>query len=139
MNILLLEDNCTELQILYNILKKHWPQFHYTCCKIIMMLKNPFYQFSMIFLFLTYSSHPLPMPLTASLLPGISEVSLLIGQPLCFLAPAPLILSKNVLMKSTATITLKSPIMKLYWFMPWKSCSPHYPIRLITTIWPLNY
>lgn len=33
MNILLLEDNCTELQILYNILKKHWPQFHYTCCQ----------------------------------------------------------------------------------------------------------
>lgn len=118
MNILLLEDNCTELQILYNILKKHWPQFHYTCCQNYNDAQNPFYQFSMIFLFLTYSSHPLPMPLTASLLPGISEVSLLIGQPLCFLAPAPLILSKNVLMKSTATITLKSPIMKLYWFMP---------------------
>ena len=33
MNILLLEDNCTELQILYNILKKHWPQFQYTCCQ----------------------------------------------------------------------------------------------------------
>ena len=118
MNILLLEDNCTELQILYNILKKHWPEFHYTCCQNYNDAQKSILSVQYDIFILTYSSHPLPMPLTASLLPGISEAFLLIGQPLCFLAPAPLILSKNVLMKSTATITLKSPIMKPYWFMP---------------------
>lgn len=119
MNILLLEDNCTELQILYNILKKHWPQFHYTCCQNYNDAQKSILsvQYDIFILDIQLSSAS-RMPLTASLLPGISEVFLLVGQPLCFLAPAPLILSKNVLMMSTATITLKSPIMKLYWFMP---------------------
>lgn len=117
MNILLLEDNCTELQILYNILKNTGRNFIIPVVKIIMMLKNPFYQFSMIFLFLTYSSS------ASDAFNGITFARYIRSLPAyrttpVLLAPAPLILSKNVLMKSTATITLKSPIMKLYWFMP---------------------
>ncbi len=33
MNILILEDNGNELKILYNILRKQWTEFHYTCCQ----------------------------------------------------------------------------------------------------------
>ena len=33
MNILLLEDDATELNILYTLLRSHWAHFNYTCCQ----------------------------------------------------------------------------------------------------------
>lgn len=118
MNILLLEDNCTELQILYNILKKYWPQFHYTCCQNYNDAQKSILsvQYDIFILDIQLSS-------ASDAFNGITFARYIRSLPAyrttpVLFTPAPLILSKNVLMKSTATITLKSPIMKLYWFMP---------------------